>query len=1127
MINTTTELQIRLSGAELDSAIRGCLEYTSELVLRAYGYESLNLAQVTTKTNLQAAFPLFMKNFVLRSSQLLDVPYLQNAYDAYRAGAHGMTRNQFELFTLCHLYPHQQYRRTYGSQMITGIGLLLLLLHCRKALTLPGSFNWPLSRHANSKIASIDLDICKDSELLSFLRSMGLDAKMMSDAFKSVGTEQKRIEWFATYGTKLLLSSGWNVPEDVNYDDLLQLKISESNSGSVASVYRTLIDCLKRKYQDRISVSPSDWRGLLSAAASQVNAKAANSNVLKHVSANCPSAEVFREIVGLSPSVASPKRLISTLALPGLDFDIQVHSALWTKLYAVYFDEYRRENYRGPLRAIGLLNLYLFYYLPYWFKENPGTSFRFPSTPNDLIGSIFISRVVSLDKVVPYTFIEFMRARHTSSGVSAETQYGDIKQVEVFFLFVVERASELPGCEKFKQPISKYDYPTVTRPLGTDKSPLPRRLFLPFMSFIEAVRSYINVINDQILTGDLSKNDLYQITKFTGFIDTELVRRTYGLPIPSFDVGGTSVDIRFLPLTVSAEWYWLKDGRRLRLLRPNALNQILVALYTGLRHNHIQWLDLDVFDMFVTENDEAYSKLYVNTDKARKKPWVPHVNKRVIEILRSQKAWRELIAEPSFQLLHFYNNNDKTAYPRFKPLFAFSPTTGSAHPDSVYESAWQSLLLGFQSLLHELPVPGMTSRILCRLRPAHVNFHDPNEKAKLAEHALKDGSLCALYVKTEMTPHSTRVTVVSHLISFLPAELIGQYVTGQTRATVFHYVVAEAEELENLQVGQARDLQRRAYENQIEGFLSGKPAADMPLIKADGLNSRLAKSVRVDLSETLARFGCVSIDYRETGSDGIDVLKEKGLEQATFNKTEICPYGNHCPQDVIKMLKGMHRCSLCPYAVRSIDHLPALVAREKFAAEMLAELDAKICEGAEAFTADELDVLEIERQRLGEEYAGWRLCIEVLELQRQRVAAGEDSRTWVVEKPEIIEQDLKRIEVPTGVTTYLLSRLQESVQYPGFQSPSIKAEFDMLRRRVLANDVLRMSEAFSTRIPVNAAAECAGVIRSLVSAHNLSLGDVSQLLLTNKHISTMPLVSGGLLLSGPESPKVKHADNKK
>lgn len=1119
MINTTQELQVKLCGRELDSAIRGALEYVSALILRAYGYEQLDLAQVTTKSNLRAAFPLFMRNFVLRSDQLLDAVYLDNAFVAYRAGAQGMSKAQYEQVTLCHLYHHQQYKQTYNAQIKTGIGLLLLVLHCRRVLTLPGSFNWPLNRNEQSKLASIEQDICKDSELLSFLRNVGTKDNSISNAFLAVGVEKKRIEWFGTYGTKLLLSSGWIVPEDVNYDELLALKIAEGSKQSVVSVYRTLIDCLKRKYKDRISVSPEDWDSLLRTVTYDAKPSATDPRervALPHISAHSSASDLFREIVSLSPSFATPRRLSTTLALPGLDFDVQARSAIWSKLYEAYLEE-RRESFKGPLRALGLFNLYLFYYLPFWFHENTGTSLRFPSTPNELIGSIFVSRLMIVEPDVPQTFIEFLRARQMLKETSDATLYADIKQVEVFFSFVIERANDVPGCGKFRQPISKYDYPKLPRSLGTNKVPLPRRLFLPFMNFVESVRSYVNNINEKILSEELSKDDLYRITKFVGFIDTELVRRDHSIPTPNFDVDGTTIEMRFLPLTVTSDWYRLKDGRRLRLLRPHSLNQILVALYTGLRHNHIQWLDLETFDAFVSEDDDDYTKLNVNTDKAKKKPWVPHVNKRVIEILRSQRDWRNLVDESGFQTLHFYNNNPKTIYPRFRPLFSFSPLTGSVHSDTVYEAAWQGLLLGFQSLIPELPVDGMASRVLCKLRPARVNFYDSDERAKLAEHALKGGDFLPLYVKTEITPHSTRVTVVSHLVSFLPPELIGQYVTGQTRATIFHYVRTEPEELEGLQVAQARDLQRRAYEGKLDGFLKGDSRVDATFIKADDLNSKLAKSVRLDLSETIIRFGCVSIDYRESGTDGIDILKEKGIEQSAFNKTEICPYGNQCPQDIIKMLKGLYRCSLCPYAVRSIDHLPALLAREKFAAEMLREIEEKICDDESSFTGDELDILESERQRMGEDYAGWRLCIEVLELQRLRVAAGEDSRTWIVEKPEIIEQDLKRIETPTGVTSYVLSRLQESVQYPGFQSPSIKAEFDMLRRRVLATDVRSMSEAFSTRIPVNAAAECTGVIRSLVSAHNLTVDDINRLLLTDEHLLTMPRVSGGLRLLSVDS----------
>lgn len=1115
MINITDRVQVNFSDNDLDGAIRGCLDYVAALMLKVSGHERTELAQVTTKTNLDAAFPLFVQKFVLSNVQSLDMPYIENAFDAYEAGAHAMTCHQFEQFTLCHLYPHQQFKRTYAAQIKTGIGLFLVVLHCRGVVTLPASFKWPVSRQPNSKSKLIDEAICSDSELLSFIRS--LDAQSLTppdSAFMAVGTERRRIEWFSTYGTKLLLSSGWLKPEDVNYDELLQLRSAKGVESTVVSVYRTLVDCLERKYQDRLAISNADWRALLITL--DVKSKALTGQALKDAGSHSQAADIFEQTLGLSPSIASPERLATTLGLPGLEFDVQESARYWLKLYEVYFDEFRRESYRGSTRAIGLFNLYLFYYLPYWLNEHPATDIQFPVTPNALIGSVFISRLITPDHPAPSTFLAFMRARQLHNNTSAETLYGDLKQIEKFFAFLIERSDELPDCEIFKQPISKYDYPTLSRALGTNKSPIPRRLFQPFMHYVEAVRTYMNGINAKILSGDLSKDDLYQITKFVSFIDTAAVSRAFGIAIPSFDVDGTDVEIPVMPLTVSADWYWLADGRRLRLLRPHALNQILVALYTGLRHNHIQWLDLDSFDAFVTEEDEDYSKLHVNTDKAKKKPWVPHVNKRVIELLRAQKAWRDLIAEPGFSTFHFYNDNDKTTYPRFRPLFAFSPQTGSAHADAVYETAWHSLLLGFQALLPRLPIEGVATRVLCKLKLAGIGFNDPNEKAKLAAYSSRKGAYCPLSVKSEITPHSTRVTVVSHLVTYLTPELIGKYVTGQTRATVFHYVRTEPEQLENHQHVQAHDLAQRAYDAQVQGFLAGDAAADAPFIKADSINSSLMRSAHRDISETIARFGCISIDYRDGENDGIDVLKEKGVEQAAFNKTEICPYGNQCPQEIVKALKGIRRCSLCPYAVRSIDHLPALVAREKCAAEMLAELDAKIAQASEMFTADELDMLELERQRAGEEYAGWRLCIDALEVQRLRVAAGEDLRTWVVEKPEIIERDLKRMVLPTGVTHYLLSRLQESVQYPGYQSPSIKAEFDMLRRRVLATDVRRLSEAFSSHIPVNAASECAGVIRSLATAHNLTLADISDLLLTDKHITAMPQLSGELRLLNVE-----------
>ena len=1115
MFNTTFKLQINVVGKALDKAIRQSLQSAAVLILKAYDHESTDLMKhVTTKTNHYAAFPLFVLNCVLKSSEKLDNVYLQNAYDSYVNGTLSMTSHQFEQFTLCHLFPHPIYRKSYRGHVRTGIGIFLVYLHISKAVTLPPTFVWPIQRQECFRLCDFDLEMCAGSELLSYVRSVETSVEVLQDeALVAVGTDKARLEWFRTFGTKFILASGWNIPEDVSYEDLLMLKSAERSKQTVVSVHRTLIDVLKRKFTHRISVSVDDWHSVLT----EVSSKGRLGAVLENVGPRDRASKVYEEVVRLHPAVATPERLASVLALPGLNFNVQENASLWLKLYEIYFEQRRRECYRGPIAAIATFNLYLFYYLPYWFNENPSTLLKFPATPNELVGKIFISRLVRVDEPLPATLMEFFLARRAHSGMGAESFYAVIKQVEVFFGFLVERADELPNCSDFKQPLSRYDYPAIARSLGTDKSPMPRRLFLPFLNFVECVARYINLINSKILSGDLTAKGLFRITKFTSFIDTRVVNELFGIEMPALEINGTLAKLQFVPLPVSSDWYYMKSGKRLRLLRPHALNQILVALYTGLRHNHIQWLDADSFATFVNEDDGDYSLLNVNTDKSKKKAWTPHVNMRVIAVLRSQLEWRNLVADAAFGSLHYYNGNERTAYPKFRPLFSYSAKTGLPHHDSVYDAAWSALILGFQSLIPSFAGVGDTSRVLVKLKPRGVSFNDLNEQEKLSKFENYNGKFCPLATKSNITPHSTRVTVVSHLIAFLPPELIGQYVTGQTRATVFHYVKTEPEELEALRVGQARDLQRRAYEGQIDGFLHGDVLADSSFIKADAVNSRLAKSARVNLPETIARFGCISIDYREGETGGIDVLKEKGIEQAAFNKTEICPYGNHCPQDVIKTLKGLRRCSLCPYAVRSIDHLPALVAREKFASEMLMEVSEKIDSQNADFTDDELDMLEVERQRLGEEYAGWRLCIEALDMQRLRVLAGEDSRTWVVERPEIIEQDLKRIVVPTGVTTYLLSRLQESVQYPGFQSPVIKAQFDMLRRRVLATDVRRMSEAFSAHIPINPAAECAGVLRSLAQAHNLTTCDINELLLSDKHIATMPRIAGDVRLHAEES----------
>ena len=348
--------------------------------------------------------------------------------------------------------------------------------------------------------------------------------------------------------------------------------------------------------------------------------------------------------------------------------------------------------------------------------------------------------------------------------------------------------------------------------------------------------------------------------------------------------------------------------------------------------------------------------------------------------------------------------------------------------------------------------------------------------------------------------------MVSHLISVLPAEFIGKNITGQTEGLVYHYVRLDPDEMAREQQMQHLVLRTKAQGESLEAAVAGQ--ADPRFIKADRVNSRLAQSMRQDLPETLASYGCVSLTLTEEGKSGMDVLTETGGRNAAFNKTEICPYGNNCPSDVLKMLKGIRRCGLCPYAVRSIDHLPAVAAKKKQMSELQQALADKL--ESEKHSAQDQEALEVERQRINEELTGWVVVEEILETARARIAEGADTRRWVVQKPEIIEQDLRRVVAPTEATQYVLARLAECVAYPTLDSPQVRSQFDMLRRQMAAR-LGRFKEAFDLKVPANPAQECAGLLRSLAGAYNLEYEDIVRLLSTDEHLAALPVAAAKLL----------------
>ena len=1132
MINITkNDIVFNFTGVALNNAVKSALRDSALKLLDISGIDESKAVQVTTKTNPHLLFSKFVLMHILKCRDLeFDEAYVNSAYVFYQNRTNEDLKKHFYKFVGVD-ESSIEFRNLYLTKTPQGIGPFLVQLHSMRAITLPTSFNWPMAITPGSKPRK-RLEIGKyfSSELLAFLRTFESQNEEATDpAFEAVSPTKSRREWFGSFGTKLLLATGWHEPQDINIQELLELQEAKSLTGSSTDAvlpFKALTDVLWRKYGQTMPFSPLDWdaaiRGKIRTPHPDLLSKMAA------IPANKIVGEEFEYVRNFNPSDAYPETMKKLKALPGLSFDIRNAFRQWLIIEELYLRKIKREEYRPLKKAIGYLNLYLFFYLPYWFEKHPDTRIKYPNAPSGLFGSLFVSRLVPPDGPSPKTLMEMMDAFHLGREWNNNAYYSTLKQIQLFFKFVERCSDEVDGCQGFRQPISQDDFPSTSRPRGTNKYPIPRRLIVVMLDYIKTLLEYSRIITDKIIEGELESEIFRNLTNtFGGVIDTFKLSGIVGF-VPLIIHKDRLIPLQFIPncLNINNTDAIKPRGssKAVYVPHPHALNQILVAVLTGIRHNHIQWLDARTFDKSVVDDDIDFSLLHVNTDKRMDSPWEPHVNMAVIHCLRSQMEWRNRFDEPGFQHLHFYNNNPKTKWERILPLFSFA-IDGKPHSDTVYEDVWKNLLSGLQGLVRELGETALKQ--FCSLEPPGVAFNDVQKLKKKKEFGERDdvnargignnrrAPFCELGVKSKITPHSTRVTVVSESMTFLPADVIGKYITGQSVATVHHYYVPNPEDIRDANLHQRNDIKER-FTAVKSGMRAEVDFSRSKYIRADEVNSNLSRSLRENLKETIDAYGCISISCDAGELNGRDLLLETGATNAAENKTEICPYGNVCPRDVLKLIGRAKRCGLCPVAVRSIDHLQAVSAKVKQMSEVLDELtnrlEAEIKSSLRQFTDEEFDQLEDERSLIAAELAGWRLSEEVLYQVKNRVLAGLDSRRWVVQKPEAIERDLRKVAAPTNLTAYTLTRLEECVAYPTLESPQIRARFDMMRRQLLARSGY-MQDALSTHIPLDPTGEFAGILRSIVEANGLTRDDIVSLLEGDQHLLKLPTKSL-LLLEG-------------
>lgn len=1128
LINLTTDIRFNTDDDTLDLSIREALPLVAYGLLRVLDLSELNLDRITSKSNTRAAFSKFTIGALLPSKDAFDREWLSHVFYCWtHFAAHTFQRLHFEEVFRCSQHPTLVYTKNLARNAFPGMGMLLVRLHATKVITLPATFHWP-SKRDDYPFDLLSREMCAPSELLSFFRSLvppNLQREEGSDdAFGRNSTNQYRAEWLGTRGTKVLLALGWHSPEDMNLAECVKIskvikevRLLKALTGTMS----TLLNVIKAKFGDRAPLDGGAWmsdRRTVIHEAQRSKSHSTFSEKITHsiIQKTSDFSSLYKALVEASQSAGNFENFKRRYDARETRFSGNYDFTTWFKLHEVYFKMKKFEAKKKRKNSLGVLGLYLFYYLPAWFDAHPDTILEYPTEPNKLVAGVFLTRWIDSEQVLPIPFIDFVRARADALEHTGQSHYTLLNQVKAFFDFLEENAALLIGCENFKNQFVAYDFPSSSRPQITNKRAIPRRMFAPYIQYVWAIKSYFDLVVDRMLDETLASDKFDRLSRPLSVIDTysETANSMGYIPVIFYDK--RCIPVRYIPYVPVSAWYKLKDGRYLKLACPHAINQILCALITGLRHNHIQWLDARNFDRFVKDDDEQFTQLYMNTDKVKKTGWTPEVNIEAIQILRSQKKWRDLISSDAFDELHFYNGNEDSSYDPILPLFSYGPS-GMPHDDNLYMLAWFDILAGFQGFAVDLfGDTEIARKNLVKFLPPKV-YYDLENLAEAQQEwssteglVLEDNPRVKLIPRSNITPHSSRVSVVTHSMTFLPPDVIGQYLTGQTAATVLHYYKPEPEVDRVALAHQGMHMRDLALQQQAVEAITAPNESSVHHIQAD-VNSALARSIKFNLEGTIADYGCISLIMRNEDQPGIDVLRDRGIGSIAFNKTEICPYDNNCPESVIKMLRGMRRCSLCPAAVRSIDHLPAIAAKKKQMVEIILAIDRKLdaVDATKKYTDTDLDLLERDRQRHAEDIAGWEASEQMLEAQRSRIAAGADERRWLVEKPEIIREDLQKVETPSSGASYLATRLAECVSYPGFQSETIKSMLDIARRRILAS-VGQLDAALSTTIPVDPAAECAGLIRSLVEANGLTTNDVIGLLDTEKHLelTTKPSVLG-------------------
>ncbi|MCG9705009.1 hypothetical protein [Photobacterium damselae] len=636
---------------------------------------------------------------------------------------------------------------------------------------------------------------------------------------------------------------------------------------------------------------------------------------------------------------------------------------LWKTTQLAWTDltDIEKNTAKTRINVLQYFNAYLFAYLPWFYQRHPNCFFDYPETPSKFLRSAFVKQDPVLHRaylqeakeqgkelIYPMSLLSFIEGM-TSRALSGESSANQLREtcagLRRYFEATMDRYGELEGLNLKHNPIPEMRNVGYKRSGKTKKDTFQIGYWVVFRMWLkELAKAAVFCSSTEIakeaslerrLALELDRKKLLKIKGFERIDEITYSQNFDRYYIPtSIAIGGKELEIGEVKLPM-----WMRQRTRKMVVGEKSttvdianyqhLLTLTVSAYAGQRSSNGAHLCADTFDAdYIPTNVEdpatTHVPLRVRTDKVRVQGLESCIQEDVMMLLCHAKEMRKNFSGTSFVEPKPYQNNEKSAKGKFRPLLQGSVTHSDIHPNMdafVYMfEEWlnkhaidfdtkitltpSNLKVGQFELVKEHNLTELTKVMLCQ-------YEDLDEPVAYSP----------LIPKTSLTPHSFRAQLVTVINITTGDEDAVKAMTGQTSGTIGYYTKASPEDAAALSI--LKDKMQSS---------NNVVSAEETLVTEDML-AQLFDPIEDDHNKDLPFFA--------VSGDALRAFKESGGRGLAINYTHICPYDNKCPEDVIAE-HGRMNCHECSHACITSHNKVAIGAAARKALDEAKEYSAML-----------------------------------------------------------------------------------------------------------------------------------------------------------------------------------------